>query len=246
MSRNAQFAETLLRADAPIPTGLNDGQGRSATARFNVYRNNVAVSLTDALATSFPVVAQMVGDEFFRAMAGLALRDAPPSNPLMATFGSDFPDFLERFPPVAHLPYLADVARIENAVRRAYHAADVVAFGADDLAQMDEVSLLSTAFSQGPAVTLLRSDHPVATLWHNHQPDSCPAPLTGAEDILIARPEFDPVVVALPPGAYKVLAACDGETRFAEAIAAGGDTLDLASLLQIILTSGCLVQRKDA
>ena len=42
------FVAALLRPDADVPLGLSDPEGRPAGKRFNVYRNNVAVSLKDA------------------------------------------------------------------------------------------------------------------------------------------------------------------------------------------------------
>ncbi len=37
-----------------------------AWPRFNVYRNNIAASLTRVLRAAFPATARIVGDEFFR------------------------------------------------------------------------------------------------------------------------------------------------------------------------------------
>ena len=68
------FQAALLDADLPVPPGLSDGQGNAAGKRFAVYRNNVAVSLTEALITAFPSIYTLVGDQFFRAMAGSFLR----------------------------------------------------------------------------------------------------------------------------------------------------------------------------
>jgi hypothetical protein len=99
-------------------------EGRPAGRRFNVYRNNVAASLTDALATGFPVIAKLLGEEFFRAMAGVFLRAHPPGDPRLQLWGGKFPGFLARFEPVAHLPYLPDMARLELGLRQSYHAAD--------------------------------------------------------------------------------------------------------------------------
>ena len=44
MSAQATFATALLDARVPLPPGLIDAEGRPAHRRFDVYRNNVAVS----------------------------------------------------------------------------------------------------------------------------------------------------------------------------------------------------------
>jgi len=55
--------------------------------RFAVYRNNLAVGLVSALATRFPVVKRLVGDEFFRAMAHADASVDLPRPPLMMYYG---------------------------------------------------------------------------------------------------------------------------------------------------------------
>ena len=110
---------------ARCPDGLAAWNGSDPAARFAVHRNNVVASLVDALAETFPVSQELVGEEFFRAMAK-ALRAAHRRRArcVLATYGDAFPAFVERFPPAQALPYLADVARLEMARVRAFHAAD--------------------------------------------------------------------------------------------------------------------------
>lgn len=236
----ANFGAALLDADAARPDAISDGHGGPAAKRFDVYRNNVAVSLADALETSFPVVRALVGDEFFRALAGAALRQYPPRSARMAEYGQDFPGFLADFPPVAQLPYLPDVARIENAMRRAYHAADIMAFGAGDLGQMGPEVFERTCFSLVPAVTILRSAYPFATIWLNHQPGAEQRPMAGAEDCLICRPEFDPWVHALPMGGFEFLSRMDGKTPLGAALAGLPDGFDFSQMLTLCLEQGIL------
>ena len=58
---NARFARALLDPGQDRPAGLTGPGGAPAGRRFDVYRNNVAVSLTEALGQGFPVVKRLVG-----------------------------------------------------------------------------------------------------------------------------------------------------------------------------------------
>ena len=74
------FAGAVLDAEAATPASLTRKADGVPARRFGVYRNNVYAGLIDVLAGRFPVVARLVGEEFFRAMAATmssASRRAP-------------------------------------------------------------------------------------------------------------------------------------------------------------------------
>lgn len=82
MSSQSAFAAALLNPDLPCPGGLSTWNGSAPATRFAVYRNNVTVSLVDALADTFPVLQALVGEEFFRAMARVLAYHAADVDPL--------------------------------------------------------------------------------------------------------------------------------------------------------------------
>ena len=118
------FHSALLDPAQAVPEGLSDGAARPAGRRFNVYRNNVASSLTDVLHAGFPTVAKLIGEENMDGLAGLFLRAHPPETPMILEWGAALPDFIATLPQLQHLGYLPDVARLDYALRRAYHAGD--------------------------------------------------------------------------------------------------------------------------
>jgi hypothetical protein len=140
MSQSA-FHSTLRAPDATIPDGLTDARGRPAGRRFNVYRNNVATALMDALETGFPVIRKLLGAENFRNIARDFQWQNPPDSPLMMHYGAGFPDYLAGLPQLARFPYLADVARLELALRHSYHAADHTPLPPETLAATDPDAL---------------------------------------------------------------------------------------------------------
>lgn len=235
------FHAALLDPDHAVPAGLTGPGGAPAGKRFAVYRNNVAVGLTQALETGFPVLRRLLGDAFFAALAGVFLRAHPPRSQLMMHYGAEMPEFLAGFPPVAHLAYLPDVARLELALRAAYHAADAAPLPVATLASLPPDRLMAARLRLAPAVRLIRSAHPVHGIWLANTAADAPPPRPGPEDALILRPGFDPTVHCLPPGGGAFVAAlCAGATVGDAADAAGPDH-DLTATLALLLDGGAIV-----
>lgn len=167
----ANFAGALRQQQAELPAGLHAHNSHTVQRRFAVYRNNVAVSLAAALADGFPVVAQLVGSDFFNAMARVYIARQPPTSPVLSQWGCGFADFISAFEPAASLPYLADVARIERLRVRAFHAADVAPLALPVLQQAlsspDTVPLAHVQLQPGLGVCL--SSYAVGDIWAAHQ-----------------------------------------------------------------------------
>lgn len=217
----SQFRAALFDPDLAAPPGLSDPQGRPAGKRFNVYRNNVTLSLIEALESSFPVLRKLVGDGFFRAMARLYLRQHPPETPLLMFYGAAMPGFLADFAPVSHLPYLPDVARLELALRLAYHAGDVSPIAPEALTGLPPEVLPLARIGLAPALHLLVSDWPIHAIWRfNTDPDAA-KPIMQAEAVVVLRPAFDPAPYLLPPGGAAFVAALQAGLPLGQAADAG-------------------------
>lgn len=104
----AAILDGVADPDAPVPRGLLAGPGRLA-----IHRRHTRVSLTIALARTYPAIERLVGEAFFAAAASRFIATAPPRDPVVALYGAAFPDFLGRLDACAGLPWLADVARLE-------------------------------------------------------------------------------------------------------------------------------------
>lgn len=234
------FRNALLDPEAPVPAGLVDPEGRPAPRRFAVYRNNVVVGLTGALEIGFPVVRKLVGDEFFAAMAREHLRHAPPRSPLMMFYGIDFPAFLEKFPPVAHLPYLADVARLELAMRDSYHAADAAPMPAAALAGVPAAEVGEARLHLAPSLRLIRSAWPIHGIWSANARDAAPVKTFDAQDVVVLRRDYDPEPHLIPAAAAKFIAAVQAGARIEEAAGMAGPDHDLAATLSLLLAGNGL------
>lgn len=229
------FRLGLLDPSLPAPDGLVNPDGTPTTKRFDVYRNNVAVSLSDALESAFPVIRKLVGDNFFRAMSGVYLRQHPPTSPLMMFYGDAMPAFLAQFEPAQSLPYLPDMARLELAMRHAYHAADRDPIAPDALAQIPPDALTDTCMTLAPTVKVIRSDYPIHSIYLANTAAGAPAAKMGIESILITRPAFDPVQHLITPEAATFFTALLNGQPLGDAANAAGAGLDLGASLGLLL-----------
>jgi hypothetical protein len=240
MSRQSDFHAAILDAGRAVPPGLLDGHGRPAPKRFAVYRNNVAVSLTEALEAGFPATARLLGEGNFRALAGRFLRQSPPDSPLMMHYGAAFPDFLAGVEALASLGYLPDIARLEQALRAAYHAADHTPLPPDALARIAPDLLPQLRLSFAPGLQLLASNWPVHDIYRYALTPGAPKPRARPQDVLICRAGFDPVPHVLPAGGAVFLRALiQGETLVAATGTASETTpdFDLTACLALLLSA---------
>ena len=196
------FSKALLNPDLPVPIGVVGPDSRPSPWRFAVYRNNVVVSLIDALAAGYPVVQRLVGEQFFRTMARIYAAAFPPSSPIMLQYGEGFADFIATFPPAASLPYLADVARLERAWSEAYHAADARPMTLDELARIPPDAFGGIHLELHPSLRLVRSQFPIVTIWQMNLEGGVLASvdLSIAENALVVRPMVDVEVRNLDGG----------------------------------------------
>lgn len=239
----AAFAPGLTNPELAPPPDVAAAHGKSAVKRYNVYRNNVTVSLIDALAAIYPAVQRITGTEFFRAMARFHVRATPPSSPLLFEYGRDFPAFIETYEYAREMPWLADTARIERAWLDAYHAADAAPLAAQAFASVDPGSLAHLRFAAHPAAHIVRSRYPAVAIFAMNRASGPVAPLrsSDAQDALVTRPEDEVIVSSLPAGgAAFLLALIEGRPLGAAAQAAFEETddFDLPANLAAMISAG--------
>lgn len=211
----AEFATALLDPDRPVPAGLTSHSARVPEKRFAVYRNNVVVGLINALRAKFPATERIVGKDFFGAMSRVFVPAYPPRSKILHIYGDDFGDFIATFEPAAELPYLPDVARLEAARTRAYHAADAAPLAPANFAGIAADTIGDLRLTLHPSLEILRSRHPVVTVWSMNAGEIELGPIEDyvPEDALILRPQYDVTVRLLPPGgADFIQALLEGRT----------------------------------
>ena len=140
-----------------FPDEVITDNGAMPARRFAVHRNNVVAGLVKALQTRFPAVRKIVGEDFFAAMARIFVAQRPPRTPMLAIYGDEFATFIAAFEPARELAYLADVARLEAARTRAYHAADAAPVERGEFAALDPNAVGRIRVALHPSIEIVRS-----------------------------------------------------------------------------------------
>lgn len=204
---DSRFQHALLNPELAPPDGVSAWNAETGSKRFDVYRNNVIVSLIDALANSFNVVKQLVGEPFFRAMAREFLRDPAnlPASPVLAHYGERFPAFIAAFEPAATLPYLSDVAQLEWLRLQSLHAADANSADSKHLSTVvkkalsNETGCIPFKLFFHPSLALFDSRYAAVSIWAAHQGLAKLANIdpNTPEQALILRPELEVETIPL-------------------------------------------------
>lgn len=263
---NAQWSQALRTAHRPVPPALRQPKSVRTQAGFDVHRNTFVVSLGEALASTFPVLRQVLGEACCTGLLQAYVREHPPSSPVLTGYGEHLPAFLDRIPEFASLPYLSDLAQLEWSRVQACHASDALPMRETELAagfsQASDLSMLRLVMH--PSVRLLRARHAVVSIWSAHPDDPAEPPdearlqsldVMQAESALIVRDDrsesarapmgltsevlsLAPVcVVSVSPPLAETLDALIGGQTLGEVMAAGHP---LSEALALLMQTGCI------
>jgi len=247
LATQRDFATALRDAGATAALAQRlAGDPAQAGRRFAVYRANVAAGIGRALGAAYPVVRQVVGDEFFDALVRAHLAAHPSTSGDLHDYGASFAAFVAAFPHTQSLPYLGDLARLEWAVHRAYGAADARALDAAALAALPAERQGGLRFVLADGCAVVESVHPVLRIWQIHQPGfdgEFGVDFGVAERALVAREGLRVVASALGPGeaafVRAVLAGADFQ-HAAEAAFEADARADLGGLLGRLIAAGVI------
>jgi hypothetical protein len=239
-------AAILTGDDSGIAHEIVD-DGIAPEARVAIYRHHVLTTLTDALATTYPVVCRLVDRRFFGYAADRFIRDHPPASPCLFEYGASLADFLAGFEPCRHLPYLPDVARLEWAMNVALHAADASVITAAAVGALTPQAFAASAFRLHPSLTILESPWPVDAIWRASQPGAADAPVdldAGGARLQVWRSGDDVLFRRLTSAAAALRESIAAGLRFADAAEAAlalDPSTDLAALIRDLLDEQLLV-----
>jgi hypothetical protein len=219
-----QFAEGVFDASRRACEADIHADGLDPARRMQVYRNNMYTGLSETLQAIFPVVARLVGGDYFQQCASQYTRLHPSRSGNLHDFGADFPAYLASLHSAVHLPYLADVARLEWAWHEAFHAADAGPLDIAALAKVMPIDYPRLRFRLHPSVRLLYSDYPILRIWETNQNAADEVPLltldAGGMQLLVLRRALTVEIQPLARGDAVLLEAFVAGADFASACAA--------------------------
>lgn len=208
---------------------------------MSVYRNTVLSGCADALRANYPVVARLLGDEMFDAVAARHAADCPPRLPVLALYGARFPDWLAEQSWLHEIAYLPHVARIERLHIESLFASDEQPLDMTQLNGRDDWRALSLRLH--PATRFDWLTAPAMSIWLA-QRDRAEGDLEfewTAEGALMTRPSLEVEPARLSRAGHRFLFGIRlGESVGAAAIATVGlypDT-DIGSLFTSLVNAG--------
>jgi len=223
-----------------VPTYVEAGVDETRRqTRFNIYRNNYYVAVINVLKERFPVTERIVGEEFFKATAREFVERTPPIGQSNLGYGADFPKFLETFPPVADLSYLADVARLEWARFEAAISADEPTVSSQDFNALDPAHAARVHFKLHPSLRALVSGYPVYDIWRTNHEDDDVQSLAGVrtnQAALIARSQIGIEVHETSASAIALIEALRAGLSLGDAYERVSDHLSPQDFSQILAT----------
>jgi hypothetical protein len=206
---------------ARTPAGFEDWYGRlllgeavaadpALRRAVTIHANNAMMAACAALASNFPVLRAMLGDDAFAVLAHRHVLAQPPVDPRLCLYGDSLPRSVASSPELAAWPWLPDMARLEWRLVEALFAAAPPA--------RPRRLTPGRSWPLAPATRWLNAEWPVASLWHAHQPgadwpDDFPR---HGELALITRRNASLVVTALPASALSLLEALHGHRPLAQ------------------------------
>jgi hypothetical protein len=219
----------IILDPAAVESGAIDASGAlahdAATARIRLgaYTGGYPARLEEALAEAYPALRHVLGGETFAAMVGRYLPAVPAGIYNLNDVGAPLPAWLATDDVARAVPFAPDLARLELAVQRAFHATLLPPVDATPLASWtpDDWDRAVVRFQAG--VAPVRSAWPIHDVW---QARTQPRDTIGVvledrpQDLIVARAGFGVAVTVTAADEAMLLERLLAGERLGSALAA--------------------------
>jgi hypothetical protein len=192
------LASHILTGEGPkLEKWIRVPAGVDAAARLAVYTRAYPVRVTESLRETFPAIANILGEGSFAALAARYLPAIPAELRNLNEIGAAFAGFLRSDRLRHELAFLPDLAELEWAVTRCFHAEPATAFDASISRgwRMEDWERARVEFQ--PGLALVRSAWPLRELreTRNSERSQIDVDLVGRPDrVLVRRRGFEVAV----------------------------------------------------
>jgi hypothetical protein len=241
-----QLRRAVLGGDTAGIVAAIRGDGLDPAARIGIYRNHAFATLGASLQATYPVICRLIDKRFFAYAAHEYLRKHPPHSRCLVEYGSDFADFLVDFEACKALPYLADVARFEWALKIAASVREATPLPPQVLAEVPANETAYVVLRLQPSLSYVTSPWPIDAIWQANQEDEVPSvDLASGDARLEVRRVSDSVAwLRLDPATFAFRTALADGLVLAAAMAAATSQdpdFDLVAAVQNIFAEGLAV-----
>ena len=203
LALQSRFQQHLLRGEQAAALQVRDaGTGSAFTAerRLRIYHHAYRMRLVDTLRDSHGHTLRNLGDDHFNAAALAHVEGHVSRHPSLRWYGADFPDTLAtRFD---QAPQVAELARLDWALRHAFDGPDAPVLTLADLAAVPAEGWADVVFTLHPTCARLQLAYNTLAIWQALDEDGEPpeaAPLAEPGDLLIWRRGHQPHFRSLQP-----------------------------------------------
>jgi hypothetical protein len=240
--------DCLLGGAPDEASDLVHSRGMAAAERLRIYQRNLIENYTKSLRSSYPVIASLVGEEYFNDAARQLQLAHPSQSGDLAEVGAAFAEFLLERHHADQFRYLADIARLEWSCQKSLLAADHAPLELARLAAVVPADYDQLHFLLHPAVQLFESPYPCLKIWQSHADESIHNEQIdlngGGVRVAIALSSRSLVFHPLSDGEYVFLAALHSNVPLAGAVEvaiAADPSFDAAAMMRRGVLAGLVV-----
>ena len=199
-------------ASTPFFKHIQSGKNLNPQARINIYRSSTHETLMKTLQSIYPICQAILGDKYFGQLCQQYVQKYPSQHWDLNLYGNHFPVYLSEqtagLPSHNKLPYLSDLASLEQYFHAAYYAADNNDFPHHAFNQLSATAQTNSRFILAGNVQLMSSRWPIYTFWASWQQGFLPDRITAIDSpqyLCIYRNQYQPTVELIDTGLFQLI-----------------------------------------
>ncbi len=166
----------VLAGEEPALGHVSAPPGADPRERLGIYAEAYRLRLIEALATDYPAVHTLVGDEVFDRLARAYIDAHPPEHFSVRWYGRRLPAFLQSTGPYRDQPVLAEMAAFEWHLGEALDAADAAPLERAALTAVPPAKWETLRLAFHPSLRRLDLEWNAPALWSAIQEEQPPRP----------------------------------------------------------------------